>query len=306
MTAADHTAALPAQAEAQRRVVAFMAHASFETARLAAGDLDALTGLARGTPVYVSAVPARPLTEQIDTVARIAAAGLEPVPHIAARGFASAAAFDRHLARLTEASVRRVLIIGGDQAGPTGPFHSGLEVIESGLLQARRIVEIAVAGYPDGHRRLGPTELDRALMTKLEVAAATGLLVHIVTQFGFAAGPIRAWIARLRNQGIDHKVRVGFAGPATLASLLRYARICGVTASAQALARQAGLAKPVFGLMAPDTVLRPIADAAGELGDIAPHLYSFGGLAAAVRWAAAAAAGRIVLDHADGFTVEPP
>jgi methylenetetrahydrofolate reductase (NADPH) len=306
LSAADHTAVLPAQAEAQRRVVAFMAQASFETARLAAGDLDVLSSLARGTPIYVSAVPARPLAEQIDIAARIAAVGLEPVPHIAARAFADAAALDRHLGGLREASVRRVLIIGGDHTAPTGPFHSANEVIESGLLQARGIAETAVAAYPDGHRRLGPAELDRALATKLEAAAATGLLVHIVTQFGFAAAPIRAWIARLRDQGIDHKVRVGFAGPATLAGLLRYARICGVAASAQALARQAGLAKPVFGLMAPDAVLRPIAEAAAQLGDIAPHFYAFGGLAAAVRWASAAAAGRITLDHADGFTVEPP
>ena len=306
MSAADQTAVMPAQAEARRRIVAFMAQASFETARLAPRDLGALAGLARGTPIYVSAVPARPLAEQIDTAARIGAAGLEPVPHVAARGFATSAALDRHLGQLAEVSVRRVLIIGGDQSAPAGPFHTALEVIESGLLQGRGIAEIAVAAYPDGHRRLGPTELDRALMTKLEAAAATGLLVHIVTQFGFAAGPIRAWIVRLRNQGIDHKVRVGFAGPATLAGLLRYARICGVAASAQGLARQAGLAKPVFGLMAPDAVLRPIAQAAGELGDIAPHFYAFGGLAAAVRWARAAAAGRIRLDHADGFTVEPP
>jgi methylenetetrahydrofolate reductase (NADPH) len=196
--------------------------------------------------------------------------------------------------------------VSGDHAAPAGPFHTALEVIESGLLQARGLVEIAVPGYPDGHRRLGLGALDRALATKLDAATGTGLLVHIVTQFGFAAAPIRAWIARQRDQGIDHKVRIGFAGPATLAALLRYARICGVKASAQGLARQAGLAKPVFGLMAPDAVLRPLAEAANQLGDIAPHFYAFGGLAAAVRWARAAAEGRIRLDHAEGFTVEPP
>src|SRR5579864_1190074 len=161
LTAVDQTAVLPTQTEARRRIVAFMAQASFETARLAPGDFDALAGLARGTPIYVSAVPARPLDEQIETAARIGAAGLEPVPHVATRGFATAAALDRHLGRLVdEAFVRRVLVVGGDHAGPAGPFHSALEVIESGLLQARGIVEIAVAGYPDGHRRLGASELD--------------------------------------------------------------------------------------------------------------------------------------------------
>ena len=111
MTAVDQTA-VPAQAEARRRIVAFMAQASFETARLALGDLDALAGLARGTSIYVSAVPARPPTEQIETAARIGAAQLEPVPHIVARGFASTAALDHHLGRLVdEALVRRVLVV---------------------------------------------------------------------------------------------------------------------------------------------------------------------------------------------------
>jgi len=38
------------------------------------------------------------------------------------------------------------------------------------------------------------------------------------------------------------------------------------------------------------------------LGDIAPHLFSFGGIGATARWAAAAASGRITLDR-DGFAV---
>ncbi len=110
----------------------------------------------------------------------------------------------------------------------------------------------------------------------------------------------------MRDQGIDLPVRIGLAGPATLSGLLRYARICGVTASAQGLMRHTGLAKQLFGMVTPDSVLRPLAEAAAERADLAPHIFSFGGLAAAARWAAAAAAGRITLDRADGFTVEPP
>ena len=54
------------------------------------------------------------------------------------------------------------------------------------------------------------------------------------------------------------------------------------------------------------SLLRPLAEATAGRTDVAPHIFSFGGLAAAARWAAAAAAGRIALDRADGFTVEPP
>jgi methylenetetrahydrofolate reductase (NADPH) len=115
-----------------------------------------------------------------------------------------------------------------------------------------------------------------------------------------------AWIRRLRDQGIDIPVRIGLAGPAPLSGLLRYARICGVKASAQSLARHTGLANHLFGMVTPDTALRALAESAADLGDVTPHIFAFGGLAAAARWAAAAAAGRISLGRADGFTVEPP
>ena len=179
-------------------------------------------------------------------------------------------------------------------------------MIDGGSLQRHGITGIAIAAYPDGHPRISQQDLDRSLADKIQSAEATGLAVHIVTQFGFSAGAILAWIARLRDQGIDLPVRIGLAGPATLGGLLRYARICGVTASAQGLARHTGLARHLFGMVAPDTVLRPLAEASAQLGDVAPHIFSFGGLATAARWAAAAAAGRMMLDRADGFTVEPP
>ncbi|HMA70362.1 MAG TPA: methylenetetrahydrofolate reductase [Xanthobacteraceae bacterium] len=292
----------------EQRIAAFAACASFEATRLALGDIEALRiGIAPKTPIYVSAVPARPLVTQIDTAIRLAAAGFEPVPHIVARGFASGTELDRHLGRLAdEAGVRRVLVIAGDFAAPLGPFHTAIEVIESGLLHARGITEVGIAGYPDGHPRLAAIDLDRALAAKVEAAAETGLAVHIVTQFGFSAPAIVNWIRRLRDQGIDLPVRIGLAGPATLSGLMRYARICGVTASAQGLVRHTGLAKHLFGMVTPDTVLRPLAEAAAALGEVSPHIFSFGGLAAAIRWVAAAAAGRIALNRADGFTVEPP
>jgi methylenetetrahydrofolate reductase (NADPH) len=298
----------PGGGQDQQRIASFAARASFEATRLEPGDLEALhAGFPPGTPVYVSAIPKRPPAAQIETVSRIAGAGFEPVPHISARSFASAADLDRHLGLLTDgAGVRRVLVIGGDLPAPAGPFFAALEVIESGLLQARGIVEAGIAGYPEGHPRLGTPGLERAMAAKIEAATGTGLAVHVVTQFCFSAPTILAWIGRLRDQGIDLPVRVGLAGPTTLTGLLRFARICGVSASAQGLVRHTGLARQLFGMVTPDTVLRPLAEAAAGRTSMAPHIFPFGGLATAARWAAAAAAARFTLDRDDGFTVEPP
>jgi len=140
---------------------------------------------------------------------------------------------------------------------------------------------------------------------EIEAAAQTGLNASIVTQFCLNASPIIAWVRRLRDQGVDHPVHIGLAGPTSLTTLMRYAKRCGVRASTQGLARNAGLIKHLLGAAAPDGIIRALiaANRDGDLGDITPHLFSFGGIGATARWAASAAAGRLELDR-DGFGVE--
>ena len=285
-------------------IAEFVRRASFEATRPSDAELDALTAVAApGTRIYISALASRPAAEQVPLAVRLRARGFEPVPHLAARNFAGHAALDDHLARLAgEADVTRLLGIGGDRDAPAGAFHHAIEVIESGLPQNRRIRVIGIAGYPEGHPRVAPIELDRALAAKIEAAGATGLAVHIVTQFGFSAPPILAWIARMRDLGIEAPVRVGIAGPASVATLVRFAAICGVTTSARTLVRNAGLAKHLFAAAAPDGLVRALA----PLGAVTPHFFTFGGLAATARWTAAVGSGRIALDHGGGFSVSPP
>ncbi len=297
-------------ADSLRRIVASMRGWSIEATVPNEAEIVSLRAVVPpGTQVYLSAVPTRDPMAQIGPATRLAAAGLVPVPHVAVRNFASVAALDAFLARMAaDAGVRRILIIAGDRDQPAGAFRDAIEAIDSGVLQRHGIAEIGIAGYPDGHDRLSRQELDRALNEKIEIAAQIGVAVHIVTQFCFAAEPIITWIERLRDFGIENPVRIGLAGPTNIATLLRYARRCGVKASAQGLARQSGLARHLFGMSAPDGLVRAVADARsrGHLGDIALHFYSFGGIAATARWASAVADGRISPDATGGFQVAPP
>src|SRR5919204_2647325 len=269
----------------------FMAGSSLEATRPSPEEIAALAAIAPpATRIYLSAVPKRPAQEAIEAAAQLRNAGFEPGPPLAARGFASARALDDFLARLSgEAGVARLLIIAGDHEEPTGDFHSAIEVIDGGALQRHGIREIGIAGYPDGHPRILQQDLDRALADKIRSAEATGMAVHIVSQFCFDAQAIVQWIARLRDFGLDHPVRIGFAGPTNLATLLRYAKRCGVRASAQGLARQAGLLRQLFAMSTPDALIRSLAERRDELGEIAPHSFSFGGLAGTARRAAAVA-----------------
>lgn len=299
-------AAADAAAETVAAIAAFMRAGSLEATRPTADDVAALkSAAAPGTQIYLSAVLTRPQEEVVAQAAAIRAAGLEPVPHLAVRNFANADALKRFVSRLTaEAGVRRLLVIAGDRAEPAGPFLGALEAIDSGMI-SRGIEAIGISGYPDGHPRIADHELDRLLAAKIEAAGATGLAVEIVTQFCLEAPPILTWLRRLRDLGVDNPVRIGLAGPTSLTALLRYAKRCGVRASTQGFARNAGLMKRLLGAAAPDGILRALVEANrdGALGEITPHLFSFGGIGATARWATSAAAGRITLDR-EGFEVE--
>lgn len=294
-------------ADTKRRIVDFMRGFSIEATRPTDADLAAMASAApAGTHIFLSAVPTRPLQDLIAYSASVRRAGFEPIPHLAARSIASAGALDDLLGPLSaQAHVNRLLVIAGDSDRTPGPYTSAIEVIESGLLQRHGITEVMIAGYPEGHPRISNDVLDRALAAKIEAAEQTGLGVVVVTQFGFSAERIAGWIERMRDLGVEQQIRIGMAGPTNLATLLRFARRCGVAASAQGLSRHAGLLKHLVGTSAPDDLIRPLAEIGGGLGKVAAHFFSFGGAGATARWAAAAATGRISLDRKDGFGVEP-
>jgi len=204
MTAA--TSQIENRPEPIAAIADFMAGFSLEATRPSAEEIAALAAIAPpATRVYLSAVPKKPAQEAIEAAAQLRKAGFEPVPHLAARGFASARALNDFLARLSgEAGVVRLLIIAGDHEEPVGDFRSAIEVIDGGALQRHDIREIGIAGYPDGHPRILQQDLDRALADKIRSAEATGMAVHIVSQFCFDAQAIVQWIARLRDFGLDH------------------------------------------------------------------------------------------------------
>lgn len=286
----------------------FLRGFSLEATRPKPADIEALKAAApAGTQVYLSAIPTRPAQEVLAQAVAVRAAGFEPVPHLAARNFESSGALSDLLAQLVaQAGVARVLVIAGDRDEPAGPFAGALEVIDSGLLQRHGIRAIGISGHPEGHPRLSAQTLERAMAAKLDSAEQGGLDVEIVSQFCFDPHTIVGWIGKLRDLGIENRVRVGMAGPTSLTTLLRFAARCGVKASAAGAVRQAGLMKHLFSVSAPDAVVRPIAEAGtASLGDVAAHFFSFGGVDATARWAANAAAGRITLDN-EGFSVEPP
>jgi methylenetetrahydrofolate reductase (NADPH) len=263
---------------------------SLETTRPGAAEITALAEvLPRGTPLYLTAVPTQDANELIKAAAALHKAGMEPVAHIAARRLVSADALRELLAGLRgEADMRRLLLIGGDIETP-GAFSDALSIIQRGGLRGAGIEEIGIGAYPEGHPRIPAGRLEAALDEKIAAATAQDLRVHIVSQFSFSPERILDWLRQLRACGISKPVKIGMAGPTSVPALLRYARRCGVAASLRGLV--SGVASGLVGHVGPDRIIETVS-AAGGLGDVALHYFSFGGTLETARYACEAAEGR--------------
>jgi methylenetetrahydrofolate reductase (NADPH) len=291
------------------RIAALAQRYSLEVSSRSARDLDAcLTHLEKGSDVYINFIAGDDPAAKVRCAAALAASGFRPVPHIGARHLASAAQLEDLVARLAgEAGVDRALLIAGDAARPVGPFESSLALLATGLLPKYGFRAAGFAGYPEGHPQIGAAALKEALAAKLELAAEQGIEPFLVTQFCFEPAAVTAWLAALRAEGIAVPVRIGLAGPANVATLVRFAIRCGVTNSIRALTARPDRFMRLVSDSAPDGLVRGIAESASpELlaGVCGLHFFPFGGVAKTARWANALRRGRFRLAPGAGLDVE--
>ncbi len=239
-----------------------------------------------GSEVFLPWLPGDEAAHQVEVAKAIARAGFHPVPHLAVRRLASARDVGEFLARAAgEANVSRLLLIAGDADQPKGPFGSSLDVLMSCLPQRHGIKQIYVAGHPEGHPRVPREIMDEALRQKLAWGRTNGVNMGVVTQFCFEAEPVIDWLARFQGE-FTEPARIGIAGPANPATLLKFALRCGVGNSVRALHRQAGRFTRLLTETAPDQLVDDLvgAAAAGKIRLPEFHIFPFGGLRTAARW----------------------
>ena len=240
-----------------------------------------------GTDVTITFLPGDNYRHNVDTATALRRAGYSPVPHIAAREIASREVLDDFLGRLRgEADVSRIVLIAGDVVAAKGPFKSSLDVCASGLIEARGIARLSVAGYPEGHPYLSAANAFKALEAWRDWGQLTKIDVDVVTQFCFESAPILGWIGELDARGIRLPVIVGLAGPATPATLTKFALRCGVGNSMRSLRSQMGRFGRLLTDTGPDDVIRGLqsAPAAATASIAGFHLFPFGGLRKAGDW----------------------
>ncbi len=240
-----------------------------------------------GTSVYVTSIPGQGTGNLLRTSKTLKQAGFDPVPHITARSIRSVDHLRSLLSSLEELDIQKILLLGGDTPDVAGPFASSLEVLESGILEGYSLKQIGFATYPERHKYISSEVLERQLSSKIKVASELGFQSSLVTQLCFDATATVRHIERLRARGIQIPVHVGVAGPTSWTTMLKFAAICGVAASAYSLKSNASRVRQLAsGFDSTDQ----IADFAvfsfsnSMAGKMAPHFFTFGGTKKTIAW----------------------
>lgn len=268
-------------------LAALLAKASVEISSRGAPLAELREHVAPHTDISITFLPGDNYRHNVQIAASLRCAGFNPVPHIAAREIASHEVLDDLLRRLrSEADVGRILLIAGDVAIARGPFKSSRDLAASGLIEAHGFSRVSVAGHPEGHPWLDAAQALETLAAWRDWGRERGIALDIVTQFCFEAAPILAWLGALRVAAVDLPVMVGLAGPASPATLMKFALRCGIGNSIRAVRNQIGRYGRLLTDTGPDEVVRGLAAAprAATAQIRGFHLFPFGGLRKAGNW----------------------
>ncbi len=273
--------------DVRARVAHLLERATIEVySRNAPETLDAY--FPRGRDVYVSYLPGDDFHKRVEIASALRAAGYNPVLHVPARQILSANMLEDYIGGAAAAAkIDRVLLIAGDSTRARGPYSTSLELIESGVFQRHGVKIVDVAGHPEGNVGMSPDHLSRVLVDKRDAARASGLDMGIVSQFSFDPRPVETWLGMIHDAGLDVPVRVGLAGPASPATLLKFALRCGIGNSVSAVQKHVGTIGRLLRDTGPEGVVRGLGKVlTSEAGARVEcfHFFPFGGLAKTSAW----------------------
>lgn len=239
-----------------------------------ANRISVLQGLVR--EIFVTMIPGTSSGESLRAVKIVKEMGFDPVPHLAARNFRDEDELAGFFTEMRQLGIKKVLLLAGGHAKAAGPFNESLDVLRSKAFRKSGLESVAIAGHPEGNPEDPNTWI--SLEKKRSALEELGIALEIVTQWSFSPEKVSDYLAELRRRGIDASVRVGIAGPASLKTLLKFAKVCGVNAAATVIRKQGFNMARLLVSNKPDRFISQIE------GSSFFHLYPFGGLEKCANW----------------------
>lgn len=186
-------------------------------------------------PLTVTVTEAKGIAATLDLTERLQRHGYHVAPHLPARQFVHAGQVEDVVARLREAGVRSVFVIGGDAPAPAGSFPDAYSLLQSMEAADHPFEEVGIGGYPEGHAAIPQEAVDLALKQKAPLAT------RVLTQICFDATTTTSWAAGIAASGVELPVYVGMPGPVSRQKLMRISAGIGLGQSARFLQKQQSL-----------------------------------------------------------------
>jgi methylenetetrahydrofolate reductase (NADPH) len=242
-----------------------------------------------GTRIHVTFLENEDLQTRVTAAAAVKRLGFVPVPHISARRIRSREILEEFLQALHAiGATENIFAVGGDPAVPMGPYEDALALIESGAFQQYGVRRISIAGHPDRHPDVPTDVLWQALESKAAALAKLQMPGTVLTQVEFDVDRVLAWVAEVRQRGVELPVRIGVPGPTSIKGLLGFASRLGVSTSTS-IAKKYGFSMTnLLGKAGPEHFIRDLEAGLdpAKHGEVGLHFYTFGGFKTTAEWIA--------------------
>ncbi len=243
--------------------------------------------LTKNHDIYITYLPDENANNVINTAKKLKKEGYEVIPHLPARTIVDKNDLEKYVGELAnEAGCSKILIIGGG-GNQAGNISSTMDVLKSDLLSKFNYKFVGVAGHPEGSPDISNKNLDLAIKEKNEFAKNVNFQMYIATQFFFEARSLIDWEKHLNSLDNKLPIHAGIPGPASIKTLINYARSCGIGNSLRFLSKQAFNLTKLATLSTPDKLIYDLANYANtnkssNLENI--HFYAFGGMKKTTDW----------------------
>jgi methylenetetrahydrofolate reductase (NADPH) len=213
----------------RKALVAFLGSPRYEVLPTEDVEERVLACVPRDVTMTITASPRRGIDATIDLATRLAGHGFAVVPHLSARLIRDESHLKEILAALATIGATDVFVVAGDAREPAGKFPDSVSLLEAITAEKHGLRDIGVTGYPERHSFIDDDLTIQAMWDKRRLAT------YIVSNLCFDPRVVKRWVARVRKRGVQLPIRIGLAGVADPAKLLRVSTKIGVVDSARFL-----------------------------------------------------------------------
>ena len=237
--------------------------------------------------VYITFLPDEKSENVVETAKKLKLEGYEVIPHLPARTVKNNKVLEKYIGELAdEAGCSKILIIGGG-GNQAGKISSTMDVLKTDLLSKFNFKSVGVAGHPEVSPDISKDALDLAIIEKNKFSLNVDFKMYLATQFFFEAKSLIEWEKHLNTINNKLDIHAGIPGPASIKTLINYARSCGIGNSLRFLTKQAFNLTKLATLNTPDKLIYDLAnyvenDKSTNLKNI--HFYAFGGMKKTSEW----------------------